>query len=221
MFFSNLIFDLDGTLLHTLPDLADSINYILTKNQFSAMPMEDIQSFIGDGSIFLVTRAIKAQKPDQPDAWIQEHLPALHQSFLDYYQQHSHVRTRLFPGVIPVLQHLQSRQYRMFVLSNKPNEMTADLLTHYGIAGYFTAALGAGVMPLKPDPAVIFHWRDHYHLDLSQTVLIGDGVPDMEIARQAGITKIACLYGYTRPEILMSYQPDLTITSFDHLLNVL
>ncbi|MBP7461182.1 MAG: HAD hydrolase-like protein [Candidatus Delongbacteria bacterium] len=219
--FTNLIFDLDGTLLHTLPDLADSINYILTDNGFNAIPMEEIQNFIGDGSIYLVSRAIKSQQPSLDESWIRDHLPSIHQNFLDHYHAHSRIKTRLYPGVIPVLEHFHSCGHTLFVLSNKPHSMTVDLIGYYGIADYITDAMGGGVMPFKPDPAVIYHWRDQYRLDLSQTVMIGDGIPDMEIAQRADIAGIACLYGYTRPEILTAYHPIQSITSFDQLPNLL
>src|SRR3569623_193611 len=178
-----LIFDLDGTLADSAPDLLGATNAVLAARGRPLLYLAHLRHMVGFGARALIAQAMEAS--GTPVA--EEQMPALVEIFLGHYRAHIADGTRLFPGVPQTLAVLKRRGARLGVLTNKPQELTDRLLPLLGLDGLFAAVYGAGRKPYtKPDPR-IFH---EVVRDLSggkgQAVMIGDSITDLNTARAAG-----------------------------------
>ena len=194
-----LIFDLDGTLVDTAPDLLDATNAVMDARGLPRIPPETLRHMVGFGARALIEQAMAAvAHPLVPDE-----LPPLLDIFLAHYREHIADGSVVFPGVTEVLTHLKDEGARLAVLTNKPQAMADKLLPAIGLDHFFTEVYGAGRMDyVKPD-ARIFHdvVRDLNAKTGSGTeggaVMIGDSVTDLNTARAAGAPCILMSYGYT------------------------
>jgi phosphoglycolate phosphatase len=187
-----LIFDLDGTLVDTAPDLLGATNAVLASQNRPAMDLSSLRHMVGFGATALIAQAMEASGAPVTA----EEMPPLIQVFLDHYRAHIADGSRVFPGVETVLGSLKDSGARLGILTNKPQDLTDLLLPRLGLEGYFTAIYGAGRKPYtKPDPR-IFH-------DVVEScgggpaVMIGDSITDLSTARAAGVPCILFSHGYT------------------------
>jgi phosphoglycolate phosphatase len=194
-----IIFDVDGTLIDSVKDLIDSVNFTL---EAIGLPKEDpalVQSFIGDGVRKLVERSLGQEH---------QHLyPKTVEVFRKHYHEHLLDHTKLYPGTEEVLAHFS--QKKKAVLTNKSYGFTVKILEGLSILNYFEEVVGADTTPyLKPEPYGIFRIIEDLRVQKEKTVLVGDGVKDIEAAKNAGIKSCAVLSGYTEREQLMNAKPD-------------
>jgi phosphoglycolate phosphatase len=187
-----LIFDLDGTLADTSPDLLGATNAVLAARGRTLLDLAHLRHMVGFGARALIHQAMAASGAPAGE----EDIPALVEIFLAHYRDHIADGTRLFPGVAETLEDLKAQGARLGVLTNKPQELTDPLLPMLGLGGIFAAVYGAGRKPYtKPDPR-IFH-------DVvaasggGPAVMIGDSMTDLETARAAGAPCILMSYGFT------------------------
>lgn len=187
-----LIFDLDGTLADTAPDLLGATNAVLAARGRPAIDTSNLRHMVGFGAKSLISQAMEASGAPAADADI----PPLIEIFLQHYRAHIADGTRLFDGVAATLAALKAGGARLGVLTNKPQDLTDLLLPQLGLDGIFAAVYGAGRKPYtKPDPR-IFH-------DVVQdcgggpAIMIGDSITDLQTARAAGVPVILMRYGYT------------------------
>jgi phosphoglycolate phosphatase len=187
-----LIFDLDGTLVDTAPDLLEATNAVLAARDRPPIDTSTLRHMVGFGARSLIGQAMEASGL----AVTEEEMPPLLDIFLEHYRAHIADHSRSFPGVEETLAALKQGGARLGVLTNKPQELTDLLLPRLGLDGYFTAVYGAGRKAYtKPDPR-IFH-------DVLQDcgggpgVMIGDSITDLSTARAAGVPAILLSYGYT------------------------
>ena len=192
----DLIFDLDGTLVDTAPDLLEATNEVLRVRGRSAIDPATLHHMIGFGARSLITQAF-AVTGEEARA---EEMPELETIFLNHYRDHLTDFSRPFPGVEETLAHLKGGGARLGVLTNKPHEMALPLLQSLGLAEFFSAIYGAGSRPyVKPDPR-IFH---DVVADLmpekkgGRALMIGDSVTDLQTARAVGVPCVLMTYGYT------------------------
>ena len=190
-----LIFDLDGTLADTAPDLLGATNAVLAARGRPRLDLDHLRHMVGFGAVALITQAMEAS--GAPVA--QAELPPLIEIFLAHYRSHIADGTRLFPQVAETLTQLSAQGARLGVLTNKPQELTDLLLPRLNLDGLFTSVYGAGRKPYtKPDPR-IFHdvvadtAKDHG----GAPVMIGDSITDLNTARAAGAPCILMSYGFT------------------------
>src|SRR5258707_986463 len=190
-----LIFDLDGTLADTAPDLLDATNAVLAARGRPRLDLEHLRHMVGFGAVALISQAMEASGAPVT----QEEMPPLIEIFLDHYRHHIADGTRLFPDVAETLAALKAAGARLGVLTNKPQELTDLLLPRLNLTDLFTAVYGAGRKPYtKPDPR-IFH---DVAADVSEgsggpAVMIGDSITDLNTARAAGVPCILMSYGFT------------------------
>ena len=187
-----LIFDLDGTLADTAPDLLGATNAVLAARGRPRLDLDHLRHMVGFGAVALITQAMEASGAPVAEG----DMPALIEIFLDHYRGHIADGTRLFPGVIETLEALKQHGARLGVLTNKPQELTDLLLPQLGLSDFFSAIYGAGRKPYtKPDPR-IFH---DVVADLSggPAVMVGDSVTDLNTARAAAAPCILMSYGFT------------------------
>ena len=192
-----LIFDLDGTLADTSPDLLGATNAVLAARGRALLDLAHLRHLVGFGARALILQAMEASGTPATD----EEMPALVEIFLSHYRAHIADGTRLFPHVAETLESLKAQGARLGVLTNKPQELTDPLLPLLGLDGLFAAAYGAGRKPYtKPDPR-IFHdvvaELSNDSGDGGPAVMIGDSITDLNTARAAGAPCILMSYGFT------------------------
>ena len=188
-----LIFDLDGTLADTAPDLLGATNAVLAARGRPQLDLDHLRHMVGFGAVALITQAMEASGAPVAEG----DLPPLIEIFLNHYRGHIADGTRLFPQVAETLGALKTDGARLGVLTNKPQELTDLLLPRLGLETMFSAVYGAGRKPYtKPDPR-IFHDVVAELGDGGSAVMIGDSITDLNTARAAGAPCILMSYGFT------------------------
>lgn len=206
------IFDLDGTLLNSLEDLANSGNFVLKNHHYPTHPTEAYKMFVGNGIRKLVERALPAE------ARVDDIIDPLFKEFLDYYAIHKMDKTMPYSGIVELLEGLQNKGIKVAVASNKAHEAMAPLMARYFPTIRFIAALGnkPGAAP-KPNPGIVFEIMQIADETAATTVYVGDSCVDMETGANAGLKKIGVLWGFRTKEELVNAgadwlleKPDLT-----------
>jgi phosphoglycolate phosphatase len=185
-----VVFDLDGTLVDSRRDLADSVNALLGERGVSALSESAVGAMVGDGAKQLVERALAAA--GLPDDW-----RALAR-FLELYDERLIVHTRPYPGTGNMLASLAERGIRRAVFTNKPQAAAERVLAGLELAHWFdTGVLGAeGAHPRKPDPAGLLWLARQAGVDIARTMMVGDASQDVETARRAGARVCVARYGF-------------------------
>lgn len=203
-----LIFDLDGTLADTAPDLLGATNAVLAAKGRPLLDLAHLRHMVGFGARALIAQAMEASGTPVTE----DQMPALVEIFLDHYRAHIADGTRLFPGVPETLAALKRRGARLGVLTNKPQELTDRLLPLLGLDGFFAAVYGAGRKPYtKPDPRIFQEVVDD--CGGAPGVMIGDSITDLNTARAAGAPCILFSYGFT-PVPAAELGADLVLDDF-------
>ena len=208
-----LIFDLDGTLVDTAPDLLAATNAVMRSEGLPLIPPSTLRHMVGFGARSLIEQAMEAvNRPVTPDQ-----LPPLLDVFMAHYRDHIADESVIFPGVVETLAALKGDGARLAVLTNKPQELADKLLPAIGIEHFFSEIYGAGRMSyVKPD-ARIFHdvVRDVGGAE-GGAVMIGDSITDLQTAKAAGVPCILLSYGYT-PIPASDLGADLVLDDFAQL----
>jgi len=188
--FKAVIFDLDGTLLYTLEDLADSLNQVLNKEGLPTHSCEAYRFMVGNGLERLVVRALPA------GLRIPAHVRPILQKFVELYRVRQLVKTRPYPDIPELLKALAGRGLRLAVLSNKAHPNTLAVVEHF-FPGNFELVLGMRPeTPAKPDPAGALEIVRHFGLKPSEILYLGDSDVDMKTARAAGLYPLGASWGY-------------------------
>ena len=184
-----IIFDLDGTLLDTLTDLAEGTNYALRVNGFPERTTDEIRRFVGNGARKLIERAV-------PDGQVEAALEKVRQDFDIYYKVHCKDHTGPYPGIMEMLQELVQQGYALGVVSNKPDFAVQELIPEY-FPDIFASVSGErqGVAK-KPAPDLIREAMKNLQADSSNAVYVGDSEVDLEAAVNAGIPCISVAWGF-------------------------
>lgn len=189
-----VIFDLDGTLVDTLADLAGAMNTVLACLGYPTHPVPDYRFKVGNGVAKLVERALP-EAARQP-AVMAEAL----QQFLDYYNRHDMEATAPYAGIPELLRQLRARGMQLAVASNKPHAAAVEIVRHYFGKGLFDCVYGQRPgAPVKPDPAIVRDILQALHRTPEETLYVGDSAVDMETARRSGLVSVGVLWGF-RPE---------------------
>jgi phosphoglycolate phosphatase len=191
----SLVFDLDGTLADTSPDLLGATNAVLTARGRPKLDLDHLRHMVGFGAKALIAQAMEASGA----AVAEGDMPSLIEIFLDHYRHHIADGTRLFPQVAETLAALKRDGARLGVLTNKPQELTDLLLPRLGLEELFSAVYGAGKKPYsKPDPRIFQDVvGDLSAAADSPAVMIGDSITDLNTARAARVPCILMSYGFT------------------------
>ncbi|MDR3726139.1 MAG: HAD-IA family hydrolase [Terracidiphilus sp.] len=215
-----LAFDLDGTLIDSAQDLCNSVN--ATLGHFGQKPLQDpvIASFVGNGTLMLVRRALAREDGLPLDQVDEEKLAQAHTFFLSYYREHKLDYTYAYDGVVEALaalrtlHDLQSGTARvMAVLTNKPVGPARAICEGLGLANYFLHIYGGDSFKTKkPDPEGLRSLMEETGARPEETVMIGDSKVDMQTARNAGAWSLGCNFGFG-PQNLMEVPPDVLVDS--------
>ncbi len=206
-----LIFDLDGTLVDTAPDLLGALNATLIREGRAPVNHSDLRHLVGFGARTMMIEAFKMTGDPMDEA----RLPALIDDYIAHYRKHIAVASRPFPGVEETLAALKASGARLGVLTNKPQELTDLLLPALDLAKYFDAVHGAGRFSYnKPDARVFHHVVDE--LGGGPSLMIGDSATDVATARAASVPVILVSFGYT-PEPASTLGGDAVVDRFDEI----
>lgn len=216
MTFTAALFDLDGTLLDTIPDLADATNAMLGALGLHTLPQASIATFVGKGTGVLVERALNAQPPGTS---LPDHALAL-DTFHACYHQCNGNRARLYPGVVQGLEALRDAGLALGVVTNKPTAFSLPLLEQAGLAGYFAHIVcGDTCTQKKPHPMPFQHACALLGVPPANAVAVGDSVNDALSARAAGLTVLAVPYGYNEGNDVQSLDVDDIVSGIDEAAN--
>jgi phosphoglycolate phosphatase len=208
-----VVFDLDGTLVDTAPDLINALNFILEREGMPPVPLHAARTMIGAGARKLIERGLEL------DGRVTsvEDISRLTNDFIDYYADHIADASRPFEGLESALDDLSGRGYRFAVCTNKLEWLSKLLLDQLGLSARFAAICGADTFGVsKPDPAILRQTIALAGGQLSSAIMVGDAGPDIGVARRAGIPVIGVEFGYTEIPIA-DLKPDLLIGHFSDL----
>ena len=216
-----IIFDLDGTLLNTIDDLADSTNYVLQKNGFPTHDVDAYKYFVGDGVAMLVRRAL-------PQDVTEAIFTKVFNDFMHDYEIHKADKTAPYAGMIETLEKLQEKGILLSVATNKPHELLPDLMTHYFPTIKWAAVFGNRKdVPIKPHPQIVYDILNGTRCTgvacnaPTDVLYVGDTAVDMQTAQNAGITKVGVLWGFRPKEELEQAHADCIIEHPQELMSLI
>jgi phosphoglycolate phosphatase len=208
-----IVFDLDGTLVETAPDLISALNYVLDREGLAPVPLHAARNMIGAGARKLIERGLEVEGR----AMSVEDINRLTSDFIDYYADHIADASRPFDGLEGALDDLERQGYRFAVCTNKLEWLSKRLLDQLGLSARFAAICGADTFGVsKPDPAILRETVARAGGQISTAIMVGDAGPDVGVARRAGIPVIGVEFGYTdvpmaelKPDRLIGHMGDL------------
>ena len=208
-----LVFDLDGTLVDTAPDLVRALNAVVTEEGLPPVELDDALTMVGRGGRVLIQRAFAAdgRQVEGPE------LERLFKAFTDHYAAHVAEGSRAFPGVEAALDRFAAAGWLLAVCTNKAHPLVKPLMDALGLAPRFGAMVGQGALPWqKPDERVFNETVRLAGGTAGRAIMVGDSQTDIETARAAGVPVVAVTFGYT-PVPIAEFAPDRLIDHFDQL----
>lgn len=211
-----VIFDLDGTLLNTIADLATATNYALGQMKYPTHSISSYNSMVGNGITKLIERAL----PE--DARTNRIIEATRRHFLEYYDEHCTDETTIYPGIIQLLDELKNRDIKIAVASNKYQKAVTQLITHFFDGFLWNAIMGnIDGVPVKPDPSIVFNVLLECPTPKDNVLYVGDSGIDIETARRAGVESCGVTWGYRPRHDLVSAHADHIVSNPDDILPLL
>lgn len=210
-----IIFDLDGTLVNSIQDIADSMNVVLEAANYPTHSYETYETFIGSGIRHLVSLAIPESVKTEAE------IDRVFAAMVDYYKDNCTNKTSPYKGIIELLNTLENKNLKLAVLSNKADALTKKVVAEK-LPSIFEPVIGLTTEALKkPNPEVVLNMCKTLGLDLKKTLYVGDSSIDIQTAKNAGLTSIAVTWGFQSKESLLTQNPDYTIDRPKELLSFL
>jgi phosphoglycolate phosphatase len=216
-----IIFDLDGTLIDSAPDLALAINFMLTALGRENFSEATIDLWVGNGASILVKRALSANKiiDESIDKALFERALSI---FLESYRENVCVKTVLYPNVKETLETLNKMGYKMAIVTNKPFVFVQPILEKLEIASHFSLILGGdSLRSKKPEPEPLFYVCKNLDIAVEKSVMVGDSKNDILAANAADMQSIGVSYGYNYGEAISLFNPTVVVENFEAISEVL
>jgi phosphoglycolate phosphatase len=208
-----IVFDLDGTLVDTAPDLINALNFVLDREGLAPVPLHAARNLIGAGARRLIERGLELEGRHASP----QDIARLTADFIDYYADHIAEASRPFEGLESALDELSSCGFRFAVCTNKLEWLSKRLLDQLGLSGRFAAICGADTFGIsKPDPAILRETIARAGGEISSSIMVGDAGTDIGVARRAGVPVIGVSFGYTEVPIA-ELEPDRLIAHMREL----
>lgn len=217
---SAVLFDLDGTLVDSAPDLTLATDTMLTALGRETVGEERVRSWVGNGATMLVKRALAGTLDPAAVNAIEESVwrPAL-DKFFDAYHEVNGLHTVPYPGVEAFLQALHERGCRLGIVTNKPTAFTDPLLEKLGLAHWFDITVSGDTLAVKkPDPAPLLHALASFDVPPAAALMVGDSINDVQAAHAAGMPVVAVSYGYNHGHDISTAGADIVVDSLMDLL---
>ncbi len=212
-FYDAYLFDLDGTLVDTAPDINAALNYCLQQANLPSVDESLTRHWVGHGSRVLIGQAL--QHHHVAETPIETLLP----DFLSYYSNHLAEYSQIYPGVIQTLETLRVRGAKLAVVTNKLTELSVPLLEQIGLMPYFDIVVcGDTAVAPKPDPAPVRYCLDHFELGPDQVLFVGDSDTDVNAANACGCAVVCVRNGYNHGVDVTTLAVDGVIDHFEELL---
>lgn len=216
-----ILFDLDGTLVDSVPDLAAAVNDMSKRLGRQTFDEETIRCWVGNGAQRLVERALSGSSEVDPDL-DERLLKNASDYFFAYYEDHLCEYTRAYAKVPETVRALKEKGYLLAVVTNKPFAFAEPILEEMELAENFSLILGGDTLEKKkPDPLPLVYACKKLDIPIADTVMVGDSKNDIQAANACGMDVIAVTYGYNYGEDIGIYHPDITINSFAELLETI
>lgn len=213
-----VMIDLDGTLIHTAPEIAVAANWMLADLNLPVLPLQKIESYIGAGAQMLVKRCLTQQLCAEPEAEVFAEAEAL---FFAHYANNA-IESKPYEGVIDGLQALWNKGLKLACVSNKPAQFTLPLLQKSGLADFFELVVSGDTLhKKKPDPIQLLHICAKFDVPEYEAMLVGDSATDIAAAQAAGCFIVTVPYGYNQGLPLDTSQVDATINDLTELESIL
>ena len=214
MRYDTILFDLDGTLLYTLEDLTDSINYMLAKYHFPTHSIDDVRRFVGNGLRMLVVRAL-------PMGEDYEHFNEFFKEFVDYYNTHNLIKTKPYDGIMETTKELSDMGIKMAIVTNKGQTASESLLEDFFKPNINIVIGDDGKHERKPDPAPVNMALNALGVtDKSRVLYVGDSEVDAATGENAGLDYVLCTYGFRDMDVLSKFKPVAFIDNIRKLIDI-
>ncbi len=212
--YDTVIFDLDGTLLNTLEDLADAVNFVMRANQYPERTVEEVRCFVGNGIRRLMEQAV-------PKHVIGEEFERVFEEFKNYYTEHCQIKTCAYEGIMSLLSCLYEKRYAMAIVSNKNHAAVCELNDIY-FKEYINVAIGQkdGIRK-KPAPDTVIQALKELGKDKEKAIYVGDSEVDFATAKNSGMDCALVTWGFRTVEELAEFSPTAFIDKPEELLGVL
>ena len=212
--YDTVIFDLDGTLLNTLEDLADAVNFVMRANQYPERTVEEVRCFVGNGIRRLMEQAV-------PEHVTGEEFERVFEEFKNYYTEHCQIKTCAYEGIMSLLSCLYEKRYAMAIVSNKNHAAVCELNDIY-FKEYINVAIGQkdGIRK-KPAPDTVIQALKELGKDKEKAIYVGDSEVDFATAKNSGMDCALVTWGFRTVEELAEFSPTAFIDKPEELLGVL
>lgn len=214
-----IVFDLDGTLIDSAPDLVEAVNHALTKLNKPTHSQTTIQQWIGNGADVLVKRSLVGDWHVQSEP---EDFEVAFALFKTYYAAHDWVYSRLYEGTIETLQALKNMGFTLTCITNKTSPFTNPLMKTAGLTPYFDfIASGDTFAKMKPDPLPLLETAKRFNVKPENALMIGDSINDITAGERAGFKTLAVSYGYSGQYSMTDLNADYTVSSMSEIVDLI
>ena len=217
-----ILFDLDGTLIDSAPDLTHAVNAMLGEMGLPQYDLDTVHHWVGNGAQMLVKRALLGRRDVEDERVDTDLFEEALTRFMAHYRTRLCEETYAYEGVPETLERLKARGYTLGIVTNKPYGFVPPILDRLELSSYFTYTIGGDSLPVKkPDPAPLLHLCETLGYTPSHSVMVGDSKNDILAANACGMDSVGVTYGYNYGEDIGVYRPTVVIAHFKALLEYL
>ncbi len=215
-----VMFDLDGTLVATAPDILDAVNETLSEFALRTVQQQQVESWIGNGTRELLARAVAASTGTSPPlVQASDSFATIAEAFAHHYQRRCGTRSHLYPHVRTVLGQLRRGGVKLAVVTNKESRFTQAVLNRHDLLPLLDSVISGDSLPTKkPDPAGLLHCMRSFGVSAGRALFVGDSRLDIAAARNAGVSVWAVTYGYNMGRPIAEQMPDRLMADLRPLL---
>jgi len=216
-----ILFDLDGTLINSAPDLAVAVNHMLKSLNRDTFSQEVIHNWVGNGALTLVKRALSGST-EIDESLDDEVIKQATDIFMNFYSKNLCNTTVAYDNVRTTLETLKIRGYKLAIVTNKPFAFVAPILNGLSLDGLFELILGGDSLPTKkPDPEPLLFVSKKLNTPVEHCVMVGDSKNDILAANSCGMDSIGVTYGYNYGEDMQVHNPTFVVSDFGEILELL
>ncbi len=217
----HFIFDLDGTLIDSVPDLTTGLNCMANRLGLDGYSQDLVRNWVGNGASILVKRALLRSKDISNDI-DKEYFKESLELFFECYEANLCKETKLFDGVVETLKELKDRDLTLSIVTNKPSKFTTPIIKELGINKYFDVVIGGDDLKVKkPEPEPLLEAIRRVDSSIDESLMVGDSKNDILAAKACGMDSVGVSYGYNYDVSISEYNPNLVIDNIKDIIEYL